>query len=358
MTPVRVLAFHTVYPHWGQHAGAHQVCRYFDPARVAVSIRPVSDSDADWPLLPGRLSIALRNRVSRRLAWYKLSDLAAELRALPDTLGNAVDVVHYLDGEHTAQFLPRWVKRWPTSRVRTVATFHQPPELLPDLVSPDIVRHLDFVLVVSPTQEPFFREFLPAHRVRTLLYGVDADFFRPSASRSPDGVFRCITAGHWMRDWRAVRSVAEALSAHRDIEFHVVTGRPTPLEDLANVTIHRDVSDESLLHLYQQADVLFLPLVSSTANNSLLEGLACGLPVVSTRLASVSAYVGEGPAVLVAMNDPAMLGDALLALRRDPARRAAMAQAARRRAEALAWSRVACEWERTYRDILGRPSTA
>jgi hypothetical protein len=40
------------------------------------------------------------------MAWYKLSDLAAELRALGRCGTGDAEVVHFLDGEHGAQFLP------------------------------------------------------------------------------------------------------------------------------------------------------------------------------------------------------------------------------------------------------------
>lgn len=353
MTPIRVRAFYTRYPHWGAYAGGHQVCRHMDAARVDVSLQPVSDSDADWPLPASPLNTRLRTRFARRgMAWYKLSDLAAEMRAIPACMTGGLDVVHYLDAEHTAHYLPGWLKRarWP--RVKTVGTFHQPPELLPDLVNRDIVSQLDLVLVVSPSQEAFFRAVMPAERVRTLLHGVDADFFRPGGARRPGARFMCITAGHWMRDWNAVRAVVETLAAEPDIEFHIVTNRDTGLSGLGNVTQHVDVDDEALRRLYQQADALFLPLVNATANNSLLEGMACGLPVISTEMTSVRAYTGEGPAILVEGNDPGRLARALLELRGDVARRERMAQASRARAEALAWPRIAPQWERTYAALV------
>jgi glycosyltransferase involved in cell wall biosynthesis len=353
-SPIRVRAFYTPYPHWGAHAGGHQVCRFLDPSAVDVSLLPVSNSDGDWPIPANPLNDALRNRLCRHLLWYKLSDLTAELRAVPVSFTNRVDIIHYLDAEHTARLLPRWIKKWPHSRVRTVATYHQPPELLDGLrVRKEAVGNLDLVLVVSPTQEDYFRQFLPADRVRTLLHGVDAEFFRPPAAHRSDGTLRCITAGHWMRDWNAIGSVARALSEHRGIEFHVVTGQSTGLEGLANVKIHLDVDDNAFLALYQEADFLFLPLVNSTANNSLLEGLACGLPVVSTPLRSVQAYVGEGPAILVERNDPDGFVEAIRSLCADPDRRARMGKAARARAEELAWPRVASRWERAYRELVG-----
>jgi glycosyltransferase involved in cell wall biosynthesis len=353
VTPIRVRAFYTRYPHWGAHTGFRQMCRYLSPASVDLSLQPVSDGDADWPLPENPLNQHVRRYVNRRgMVWYKLSDLAAEIAATPAALTNAVDIIHFVDAEHTGQYLPGWIKRWRRSRVKTIGTFHQPPELLPGLVNPDIVASLDRVVVVSPSQIPYFRAFLPADRVLTILYGIDVEFFRPPEVRITDGVFRCITVGHWMRDWRAIRAVAEAFRPRQHMEFHIVTNRVTGLEGLPNVHRHQNVDDEGLRGLYQQADVLFLPLENATANNSLLEAIACGLPVVSTRIESVLAYVDETMADLVAGNEPEALVAAICRLHDDPDRRAKMGAAARARAEALAWSRLAVEWEGVYATLV------
>jgi glycosyltransferase involved in cell wall biosynthesis len=283
------------------------------------------------------------------MAWYKLSDLNAELRVLASCLAKRIDLVHYLDAEHTAQFLPAWLGRTRASRTKTVATYHQPPDLLPTLVNPGVVATLDQVIVVSPVQLPFFHAALPAEKVQVVLHGIDTDFFRPRTEPRAEGPFRCVTAGHWLRDWAAVCAVAEAL---REVEFHVVTDRETGLAGLANVRTHRNVDDETLRSIYRQADVLFLPLTQATANNTLLEGLACGLPVVSTDLPSIRDYAPGNEALLVARNDAAALAEAVTRLASDHALRAAMACRARARAEELSWHNVAREHERIYARVM------
>jgi glycosyltransferase involved in cell wall biosynthesis len=347
--PIRVRALYTRYPHLGSYSGINQLVRHLDPAEYTVRLYGASDSDADLPLPHRGLERWLRERVQRRgMAWYKLSDLAAEIRALPGCVLGRIDIVHFLDAEHSAQYLPAALRRCRLSRARTVATYHQPPELLGGLINEDVVATLDYVTVVSPEQLDYFRGFLPANRVEMILHGIDTAFFRPGTGSREGRIFRCITAGHWLRDWDAVRSVAAALASCRAIEFHVVTDRPTGLDDLANVTVHRNVDDAELVSLYQRSDVLFLPLTQSTANNSLMEGIACGLPVVSTKLRSVRAYVSEAEAILVERNDPSQLADAIVHLWRNPATRTAMGRCARARAEELSWVNMAREYQRIY----------
>ena len=358
--PLRARLLYTHFPHMSAHGGMRQLAGALDPAVVSARLRRVTDGDDDFPLRHPAVRARLRGLVQRRgMAWYKLSDLAAELRELPAALLGDTDVVHFLDGEHSAQLLPaalrlaRRARLGRARRVRAVATFHQPPEMLDGLLDRAAVADLDAVTLVAPTQAAWFRGLLPDDRVEVLLHGVDAAFFSPApgaraaaaAGRPP----RCITVGHWLRDWALARRVAERLP---DVAFDVVTNRPTGLEALPHVAHHRNVSDEALRDLYRRADLLFLPLTGSTANNALLEGMACGLPVVASDLAAVRAYAGEGVGALVRGDDADALAGAIAARLSDPATRAREGAAARRRAESLAWPVSAPAYARLYRRLL------
>jgi glycosyltransferase involved in cell wall biosynthesis len=344
----RVHVIRTGYPHWGRHSGIHQFLRYLDPERFRIEERVATDGDDDFPVRSPAFRRGLRNLINDGMPWYKLSDLDAEMRALARCWRGRIDVVHFLDGEHSARFLPGLRPR----RAGVVATFHQPPDLLGGLLSERALRRLDRVTVVSPDQAGWFAERLGPDRVAVVLHGIDTDFFRPAAGELERGVFRCITVGHYLRDFAAIRGVADRLAGEA-VEFHVVTDRETGLEDLPNVRRHRKVDDERLLALYQKADALLLPVHSSTANNALLEGIACGLPVISTRLASIAAYVPGGEAILVAGNDPDELADAVLHLKQETGAVREMGRQARLRAEELSWRNLAPRYAEIYAGVAG-----
>ena len=73
------------------------------------------------------------------------------------------------------------------------------------------------------------------------------------------------------------------------MRFTVVTSGRVTVAPLPNVRVLSGLSDLALAETFRQADVLFLPLQDATANNARLEGLASGLPVVTTDLPAVRA---------------------------------------------------------------------
>jgi glycosyltransferase involved in cell wall biosynthesis len=173
-----------------------------------------------------------------------------------------------------------------------------------------------------------------------------------------DGKFRCITVGFYLRDFKAIREVALKLAQYKNIEFHVVQSRMAGpkelgLEDLDNVILYRDTtSDEALRDMYQNSHVLFLPLIQSTANNALLEGLSCGLPIVSTLLPSIQAYVPQEAAFLIEQNNPNQLARAILYLYENNDERKKMGRKSRERALELDWKRITPLYEDVYKQLI------
>lgn len=352
--PIRIRFLYTRYPHWGGRSGFTQIPRHLDAGRFRFVLDGASDSDDDLPQWLSPARSRLRDWIRRGgMPWYKLSDLMAEVRALPGSAGGRYDILHFLDGEHCGQYLPRLLKGMRLSRPRTVASFHQPPDLQPTLINPDIARWFDHVTVLSPAQVPFFLEFLPADRVHLLPHGIDTDFFHPPAAPRAGGRrIRCITVGHWLRDWEALRAVAEWFRPDADVRFDVVTARETGLEDLPNVTHHRSIPDAALAALYRHADVLLLPLTECTANNALLEGMASGLPVASSSLPGARFHLSGDEALLAPPGDAQALVDALSRLRNEPELRLQMGRRARLRAEELAWPNAAKGFAGLYESIV------
>ena len=122
------------------------------------------------------------------------------------------------------------------------------------------------------------------------------------------------------------------------------------LQELAegrSVTFHVGYDDEALVAAYQRALCIVLPsvyesefggrsLVPELLGQTLLEGMACGLPAVCTDVASLPEVVeNDVTGFVVPPNNPAALGERLKWLRDHPDEAWTMGRAGRRRVEAL-----------------------
>jgi glycosyltransferase involved in cell wall biosynthesis len=344
----------TDYTHWGEYTAFNSFLNYFDPGRFKITMRNVPVGDERFRIPITSLKNYYRKKIRvKGVREYKLNDLAAEISVFFHSLFKNFHLVHFIDAEHSMMFLPGWYRkyRWLKSFPKIVATFHQPPSIIEPLINIDIVKQVDRVLVVSPVQAEYFARYLPRDRVHTILLGVDTQHFQPlpgNPARKKSKKFRCLSGGFWLRDYQAIFKTAKLLRDTAGIEFHLVVAGLDPPPDAQNIIFHENIPDAELLDLYQTCDVLFLPMRDATANTFLLEGSACGLPVVSTDLPSIKTYFPGQEAILVKDNDPAAFARVITDLYNNPSRLSRMSKLARKRAMELSWNNICKEYERLY----------
>ncbi len=121
------------------------------------------------------------------------------------------------------------------------------------------------------------------------------------------------------------------------------------------------VSEEHKLRELRRAEVLCAPSLRGESFGMVLtEAFAASTPVVASAIPGYRDVARDGvDSLLVAPGDALALAEALRALALDPARRAAMAAAARERAQRFSWAHVADEVTDVYREAIavGQPTT-
>ena len=162
-----------------------------------------------------------------------------------------------------------------------------------------------------------------------------------------------------MRDFETAGKVfLEAARRELGIHFRVVGPREREEEfkRLPATEFLCGISDEDLREEYRRAAALFLPLLDSTANNAILESMACGTPVVSTRGGCSETYLNEDCAIVVDRGDVEGYLCALLSLAGKPEKLEEMGRAARKKAEDYSWEIVGSMMNQVYRKLRGRPA--
>jgi glycosyltransferase involved in cell wall biosynthesis len=264
-----------------------------------------------------------------------------------------VKLLHIVDGDFdTWAYAPRpsWL------RTRVTATFHQPIDRLAGIVSAIRPGSLDGILCVSRPQLQFLEPLVPAGRCIFLPHGVDTDFFRPAVGlRDPRPMLLCV--GAHRRDFATLLAAARGIRASRpDVTVRLVA--PQPAADAVRsdgggaVEVLSGISDEELLEQYRAATLLLLPLEAATANNALLEAMACGLPSVITDVPDLHDYVTDDAAVFCRPSDPKAHATAALSLLDDLPRRARLSAAARAQAEALSWPKIRARANEFFRGVV------
>lgn len=344
----RLLALLARHAHHGAHSGPAQFLRHLPPTlRVEAMSTPLGrDLAADrasdfetWGRLLGAAPFGQQGN-----AWLAEGELAALSACAPPSF------IHAVDGEYALPLVARlpWHLFAKPRRPRLVATFHQPPRLLAGMVAPSFLARLDAIVLLCEAQREALRPLVPEARLHVIPHGIDTDFFRPGPARpGEDGVLRLLTVGHWLRDFETgLAAFAMLKQAGLRIALRLVTpDPPTHLPD--GVIVERGLSDEELRQAYRDSDAVLLPLVDATANNALLEAMACGRPVIVTDVGGVAETV-RGAARLAPPREPVALAKALLDLAEQPELAADLATAARARAEELDWRHVAARHAALY----------
>jgi glycosyltransferase involved in cell wall biosynthesis len=187
--------------------------------------------------------------------------------------------------------------------------------------------------------------------------GVDTEKFRPDPAIPPSGA--ALFVGRILPH-KGVNDLVNGLPAGMRLK---VLGQPydkrfhADLEAMAagkNVQFLAAANDSDLVDAYRSALCVVLPSVYRTMygghtaipellGQTLLEGMACGIPAICTDVASMPEVVEHGvTGFVVPPNDPAALGAQLAWLRDHPQEAAVMGAAARRRVvELFTWPATA-----------------
>ncbi len=301
-----------------------------------------------------------RHIVRERMMWrlakgtpgYDRAALAAELQVMQRMLWERECIYHFLYGEttyHYAGLLNR------VRRNQVVATFHQPPVGIQQAVQIDWhLRKLSAVICVSRNQQTFFEQLLDRERIYFVPLGIDTEYFVPPATfaqRDPD---LCLFVGDNYRDFPTLRGLIELVAYCRPQTRFVAVTSPRSFERIGShpkLTLRSNLPEAEFRALYQSAALLVMPLHEATANNALLEGMACGLPVVVSDVGGISDYVTPACGALVAPGDARSMAAAVIELLDAPATRQQLGAQARAQASCFAWPKIIDQLQSIYNSL-------
>ena len=227
-------------------------------------------------------------------------------------------------------------------------------------------KDADAVVAVSNGLRDFAVQTTPDIPIDVIPNAIELSVFTPPLQRHNDKPPRLLFVGRF-NAFKSVETLVEATAkmkkmgitnfelqlvgegSHRaNVERLVVEKRLTRHVQLAGW-----VEREDIIEQYRQADIFVTATTWEGMPNTVLEGMACGLPVIATRASGLEELVKEGVnGHLVNINDAATLATRMAELINNPHERRRMGKESRKIAEQeFAWEYIAEQYVDIYKRI-------
>jgi D-inositol-3-phosphate glycosyltransferase len=238
-----------------------------------------------------------------------------------------------------------------------------------------VARRADAIVTASAHERTLLERYYGADpgRIHTIPCGIDLDLFYPrdrAMSRAELGLPLASPVILWVGRLEKLKGVdilvgAVAQLAERDFTLLIVGGddRAAPLRSeleaqaaaeglTANVRFEGPVAHDRLPAYYSAADVVVVPSYYESFGLVAVEAMACGAPVVASRVGGLVSTVVDGvTGYLIPWRCPEPFAEKLEVLLNNPELRANFSIAARRSVERYRWSRVGAEMAAFYAHV-------
>ncbi len=207
--------------------------------------------------------------------------------------------------------------------------------------------------------------FFPSVGIDVIGNGVELDRFKPPEQGRLTGDLRLITAGR-LSVTKRIEVLIEAVKILNGIGFKVrlsIIGGGAMEQHYRRIVLRQQLADivqvtgrvepERMSRLYQDSDIFVSASMQEGMSNAMLEAMASGLPIITTRCEGVEELIAANGIVLDTA-DADEMAKAVMDLARDRPRYEQMSLEARKRAEQFSWPNVAKQYLDCYREVIER----
>jgi glycosyltransferase involved in cell wall biosynthesis len=287
---------------------------------------------------------------------------------------NNYDLAHAFFGFPTAYLCYRSAKKLPyiiSLRGSDVPGQHARLKLdykiLGPLLFKPIWRNAALLVACSEGLKQRALQFLSDVSIDVISNGIDLDRFNPEEDSKSSEVLRLLTVGRLSITKRIDILIDTIRILHNDgynVCFTIIGGgklekklkqivSEANLSDIVEITGRIDA--EKMPQVYRQNDIFISASMQEGMSNAMLEAMASGLPIITTRCEGVEELIKDNG--FIAENAQAeKIAEAVKKLAVDRELCKKMSAAARKQAEKFGWDKVAQEYIERYKKILEHAS--
>jgi len=238
-------------------------------------------------------------------------------------------------------------------------------KVLGPLVFKPIWKRASALVACSAGLKSRAQRFLPSAEIEVIPNGVDLEHFHPAGAgpaMQADSPLRLLTVGRLSATKRLplLVGMVELLRSQDCRAELTIVGGGALESDLRRLIRDKGLGDavtlagrcdaEEMPEIYRQHDVLVSASMQEGMSNAMLEAMASGLPIVTTRCEGVDELISDN-GLVVDDPSPAALAAAVRKLAHDRKTLKTMSLAARKKAEGFGWSVAAESYLRLYAKV-------
>jgi len=205
-------------------------------------------------------------------------------------------------------------------------------------------------------------KFLPSVSIEVIPNGVELDRFRPAETQKTGDILKLLTIGRLSVTKRVDVLIDTVEILHKvGCKVHLAIVGGGGLEgQLRQIVSKKNLSDiieitgrldwGKMPRLYRQSDVFISATTQEGMSNAMLEAMASGLPIITTRCEGVEELIADN-GIVVEQSDAGAIAGAIKKLADNRQIRKQMSVEARKQAEKFSWKSVTQKYIDCYRKV-------
>ena len=206
-------------------------------------------------------------------------------------------------------------------------------------------------------------QFAPDLPVGVISNGIDTEQFKPHPDKAIGTPVKLLTVCRLISRKR-IDLLIQAVELLKDRKIDVqlnIAGQGNLMGELKKLAEDLSLTDrvnflglvtaDDLGGLYRDNDIFVMSSVHEGMSNAMLEAMASGLPIVTTKCEGVEELIDDNGIVVDGYN-PQLIAQSVMRLIENPQEREQMAVATRDRAMTFSWQNVANQYIDCYRKLL------